>query len=329
MKSWLLIAVFGLTMAVACNQQNNVATPKFLLDQVNTSSLHKIRLGDGVPLNIDISVRWHIENAENFAANFGSPERYDSLILQARQYEIVSQVSNTFDDVDKVFTTHRDQYVDAIKGALENKLAEEGISIKEVIVSRLEFPTEYTEAKEKIGMQEQRLALIENEKMLTIENAKAKEEKAKAEGSVRIVEAKMEGDVSKINAETEELTRLQTLARAETQAQVIKLNAAAEAEKNKIMAAAEAERLKMIAAVDLDKASQYKEQEIMKEKEMNALALAKEKDLALLCANNPKYASFLISKELASKVQIAVLPSEDGGIFNSMLQQQMLTSKTD
>ncbi|MGB0429644.1 MAG: SPFH domain-containing protein [Bacteroidia bacterium] len=325
MKNWLFYALIGIGLFAACHKQN---TPKsnILLDQVNAHVLEKVRLGDGVPLDLQVSVRWHIENIENFTNNYGSPARFDSLVLSPRQFEIVSQVSNTFEDVDQVFTKERDTYIDAVKEALSAELGEDGITIKEVIVSQIKFPMAYTEAKEKIGMQEQKLALIENEKLLAIENAKAQEEKAKAEGEVRKAKAVMEGDVAEITAETEKLRRLQTLAKAETEAQVTKLRASADAERNKIMAGAEADRLRQLASVDIDKQKQLKEQELLKEKEMNALAIAKEKDLAKMCADNPQYASFLISKELASKVSIAVLPSDDGGIFNTMLNQQIATT---
>lgn len=326
MKHWLLYAFIGLGVAVAChNQNNNVSTNNFLLDQVNTSSLSDIRLGDGVPLSIQLSVRWHIDNADAFTLNYGSPQRFDSLILSPRQYEIVSQISNQFEDVDRVFTQERDVYIDALKEGLASQLGEEGIVIREVIVSQITFPSEYTAAKEKIGMQEQRLALIENEKLLALQQAKAQEQKAKADGQVRMAQAKMEGEVSEINAQSEKLKRLNTLARAETDAQVLKLKAAAEAERQKLMAGSEADRQRQLAAADLDKQQKLADQEINKQKELDALALQKEKDFANLCVENPQYASFLISKELASKVQIAVLPSEDGGIFNSMLQQQLVS----
>ena len=318
-------------MAVACHKQNNNTTSSndFLLDQVNSSVLSNIRLGDGVPLGIRLSVRWHIENADVFRQSYGDPKRFDSLILSPRQYEIVSHVSNQFEDVNKVFAEERDVFIDAVKKELSEQLAEESITIKEVIVSQITFPSEYTAAKEKLGMQEQKLALIENEKLLALENAKAQEQKAKAEGQVRMAQAKMEGEVSEINAQTEKLRRLNTLAKAETEAQVVKVNAAAESERQKLMAQAEADRQKQLVAVDLEKQQKLKEQEITKQKELNALAVQKEKDLASLCIDNPQYASFLISKELASKVQIAVLPSDDGGIFNSMLQQQMVTTKNE
>lgn len=326
MKNWLFFALIGLGLFAACHKQNTIPKNNILLDQVNAHLLEKVRLGDGVPLDMKVSVRWHIENIENFTNNYGSPERFDSLVLLPRQFEIVSQVSNTFEDVDQVFTKERDPYIKAVKEALTADLGEEGITIKEVIVSQITFPMAYTEAKEKIGMQEQKLALIENEKLLAIENAKAQEEKAKAEGEVRKVQAVMEGDVAEITAGTEKLRRLQTLAKAQTEAEVSKMRATAEAEKNRIMASAEAERLSKLAAVDLDKAEKLKTQEIMKQKELNALDVAKETNLAKMCADNPQYASFLISKELASKVSIAVLPSDDGGIFNTMLNQQIVTN---
>lgn len=327
MRNWLIYAFIGLGLAVACHKQQNIKTADILLDQVNHATLNQIRLGDGVPLNVQLSVRWHIDNLDLFKATYGSPKRFDSLILYPRQNEIVSQISNGFEDVDEVFGTERDTYIAALKGGLSEQLADDGISIKEVIVSSISFPAQYTEVKEKIGMQEQKMALIENEKLLSIRNAQAQEERAKAEGSVRIAQAKMDGDVSKINAETEKLTRLNTLAKAQTQAEVTKLNAKAEAERQKLMAGAEAERQRQLAAVDLEKQQKLKDQDVKKVKDMDELAYTKEKDLASLCANNPKYASFLISKELASKVQIAVLPSEDGGIFNSMLQQQMVDNR--
>jgi regulator of protease activity HflC (stomatin/prohibitin superfamily) len=314
-----------LGLFAACHKQN---TPKsnVLLDQVNAHLSEKVRLGDGVPLDLKVSVRWHIENIESFTNNYGSPARFDSLVLSPRQFEIVSQVSNTFEDVDQVFTKERDTFIKAVKEALTAELGEEGITIKEVIVSQITFPMAYTEAKEKIGMQEQKLALIENEKLIAIENAKAQEEKAKAEGEVRKAQAVMEGDVAEITAGTEKLRRLQTLAKAQTEAEVSKMRATAEAEKNRIMASAEAERLSKLAAVDLDKAEKLKAQEIMKQKELDSLEISKEQGLAKMCADNPQYASFLISKELASKVSIAVLPSDDGGIFNTMLNQQMVTN---
>lgn len=328
MKHWLLYAIIGLGVAVACHNQNEQVenNPDFLLDQVKTTTLQDIRLGDGVPLGIDLAVRWHIVDAKKFQANYGSPQRYDSLILLPRQYEIVSHISNAFEDVDLVFTTDRERFISTIKEQLAEQLSEELVDVKEVIVSQLTFPSQYTEAKEKIGMQEQKLALIENEKLLALENAKAQEQKAKADGQVRMAQAKMEGEVSEINAQTEKLRRLTTLAKAETDAQVLKLRAAAEAERQKLMAGAEAERQRQLASADLDKQQKLKEQEINKQKELDALSVQKEKDLASLCVDNPQYASFLISKELASKVQIAVLPGDDGGILNSMLQQQLVST---
>ena len=229
MKPWHFYALLALVFT-SC--RSNSSSSSFLLDQVSNSHFTNIRLGDGVPLALTMSVRWHINDKEVFTANYGSPKRFDSLIFLPRQQELVGQVSNSFPNVDDVFGNERQAYIDAIKTRLQEQLAEEGLDIKEVVLSEIVFPTEYTAAKEQLGMQYQKLALIENEKKLTIENAKAKEERAKAEGSVRIAEAKMAGDVSKITAETEKHRRLQSLAQAQTEAEVSKLRAQADAAKN-------------------------------------------------------------------------------------------------
>lgn len=59
----------------------------------------------------------------------------------------------------------------------------------------------------------------------------------------------------------------------------------------------------------LEEQKALREQEVQKQREIDMLAIEKDKTIAQLCATNPSYASFLINRELASKVQIAVLPT--------------------
>ena len=47
-------------------------------------------------------------------------------------------------------------------------------------------------------------------------------------------------------------------------------------------------------------------------------------ELAKMLQNNPTYASFLVNKELASKVEIAVFPSDAGkNVFGEFLNQKI------
>ena len=52
--------------------------------------------------------------------------------------------------------------------------------------------------------------------------------------------------------------------------------------------------------------------DIDKQKQLNQVAIAREKALAALTGENPTYAAYLVNRELASKVEIAVLPLGNG-----------------
>jgi len=61
--------------------------------------------------------------------------------------------------------------------------------------------------------------------------------------------------------------------------------------------------------------------DVDKQRQLDQVAVAKEKALAVLTAENPTYAAYLVNRELASKVQIAVLPlGTESGVLGNMLQ---------
>ena len=60
--------------------------------------------------------------------------------------------------------------------------------------------------------------------------------------------------------------------------------------------------------------------EIEKQKQMEGLEFDQDMKMAKLCTENPAYANYMVNKELASKVQIAVLPSnQDASVFSGLL----------
>ena len=184
-------------------------------------------------------------------------------------------------------------------------------------------------------MQEQELKRIQNQSVIDLENAKAAKEQAIAQGVVNVEQAKLNAELEKINAETEKSRRASMLARAETDKQVTEKNAEGEARRQVLMAKAEAEKQELYAQKDLDKKIKLKDLEIQRQRELDALAYEKDKlnekknyeneiRMADLCTKNPIYASYLINKELASKVQIAVLPSgQEATVFKGLLNNSM------
>jgi hypothetical protein len=139
----------------------------------------------------------------------------------------------------------------------------------------------------------------------------------------------MDGKVEQINAEAEKQRRMNAIAKAETEAELTDLNAKVEAKKIQELGKAEAEKKRMLAKVDVEKDQDMKEVETLNQRKRDKVAMEKELDYAKLCTENPTYATFLVNKEMASKVQIAVLPTgTDGGMIRGLLQSSNNTNRS-
>ena len=297
----------------SCKPEATYEAPSTLQrDQVMQTYLEDIRLGDGVPLDIDVSLRWRINNPEQFEKQFASPQVYDSLILYPRSQQIASKVSNTFDKVDSVFSSQREDYVEAVRLALTAEAGEEGIEVVEVIVSEVFFPGSYTTSREKTAMKQKELEQIKFQNVIDLEQALANERKAEAEGKVRIAQAQADGKLAEINAKTEEQRRLNTVAKAKTDAEVVEMRAKAEAKRQTLLAEAELDKKRKQNLVDANRQREFDRAALEMRKEEDKMALEQEVRLATLYSDNPVYASYLVNKEMASKVEIAVLPTNAG-----------------
>ncbi|MEM7375169.1 MAG: SPFH domain-containing protein [Bacteroidota bacterium] len=308
----------------SCLQTPTPASTPYSRDQVFQCQLTNIRLADGVPLGMDIAIRWTITDESSFFAQFDEPTSYHNMILSPRSRELAASIANTYPSVDSVFGMQRFSFMEAFKQHFTDKLGEEGVEIKEVIIAEISFPNTFTKAKEQIGLKEQQLAAIRQQSIVDVEQAQASKKRAEADGLVAIAQAQAQGRLEKIQADIEASRRRRQLALAETDKQV-----------SEKQAEAEARRQELLALADLKKQTDLKDLEVQRERELEMLKVDKQKaieqlawdqqlQLAKLCAENPNYASFLVNKELASHVQIAVLPSDgSSSMFGDFLKQGM------
>ena len=156
------ILCMALLFLVACNNEPVIEekpkiNPELLRDKVHKNVLLDIRLGDGVPLNLVVSVRWKITDIENFPKQFSSIDTFNMLILRPRSLELAKMTSNTFTSVDSVFSTQRNAYISAIKERLKEGLEEPGMEIREIILSDVVFPKKYTIAMEEASLKQRQL----------------------------------------------------------------------------------------------------------------------------------------------------------------------------
>lgn len=291
-----------------------------VLDQINSMNLSGIRLGDGVPLSLNLSIRWNIENPETFFKQFSSSDSFCSSIMQPRILEIMNSVANEFPSVDSVFSSQRQEFIAEVKNVLVDYLSEDEISVKEVIVSGISFPNSYTVAMEQAGLQRQELERIEQLNIIDIAQAEANRKKAEAESKVAIAQAEADGRVQKIQAQTEKDRRLIELAKAETQSQIDKKNAETEATRLKLLAKADLEKRTDLKNLEIQKQRDLMELDLDKQRKFDVADMERQMEMAKVYQANPVYASFLVNKELASKVEIAVLPTgSDPSVFGNLL----------
>jgi len=304
-----LVLIAAVSTFTSCGEKKQKTPIKVSKDFVHKSVLNKVRLGDGIPLAINLSVRWKIEDYAKFSKEFPTADKFDSLVLTPRKLELANDVSNNYLNVDTLFNYQRHEFIADLKAYLKMNLGEEGITIKEVIVSDIIFPSSFLDSKEKIALQKQEMETIRNQSAINLERAEANKLQEEANGQVAMKKAEVEAKVQKIKAQTEKSTRISRLARAETEKQVAKMKAQADAT-----------RKKLLAKADLEKKKDLKDLEIKRLDEMAALEFNNDMRMAKLCTDNPVYATYMVNKELASKVQIAVLPNnQDASVFKGFL----------
>ncbi len=305
----LLVAVSVLQLAGCGKGAPDIAKR----DYVHQTELKDIRLGDGVPLAFSLSIRWRIEDPNSFTNQFADPEQYAKLVFDSKSRELVGKIANAYPSVASVFRPEREKFVKEMKDTLTQKLVEQGVKVKEVIISQILFPKNFTDALEVTATKELELQRVREKSAIDLEQAKAAQSHAQGEGQVQVEKARVEGKIAEINAQTEDKRRLSQVAKAETEARVLERRTKAEVERLRLLARQEAEKRRELNRVEIEK-----------QKDFDQAQLAKEKALAALTAENPSYAAYLVNRELASKVQIAVLPlGTESGILGNMVQNSL------
>ena len=325
-----LLCLTGIVfLSIQCDNRNATdrqsSTPNVLHnDVVFPFHLSEIRLGDGVPLNLKVNVRWAVKNEKVFLKQFADVNAFNTLILQPRLREITSQTSMVYPSVDSVFFGQREQFIDEIKEAIQVQLGGDEANVKEVIVSNIGFPETYTAAMEKVGLQKQELERIRQQSILDVAKSDAAKKKADAESKVLIAKAEADAKVQKIKARTEKDRRQNELAIAETQAQISKKQAQADAERQKVLDKANLVKQTDLKNLEIQKQKDLVNVEVERKRKEAQVDREIQLEMATMFQNNPTYASFLVNKELASKVEIAVLPTNtDGNVLGNFLNQKI------
>jgi len=297
----------------ACNKDSKPAFQN-QKDNIFQYKVYDARLGDGVPVGVSISLRWKVEAPQLFFDQYESKDTFQKFVLLPRSIELVRNTAHKFESVDSIFNQQQEAFIDSIRERLLINLPDEGISVKEVIVTNVAFPPTYTKAMEEKGLRQQELERIDQQSLIALASSKAQEKKAKADAEVEIARANAQKRIEKIKAQTEETRRKTELAKAETQAQI-------DRKKGQVIA----DKKRMLVQVEIEKQRDLDRQKIHQKRELDKVELERQMDIAQVYQGNPTYATFLVNKELAAKVDIAVIPSgTDANVFGNFLKQTIV-----
>jgi len=273
----------------------------------------EVQAKEGLTLGLAITVRYRLDprHLDYIQSNLPQPVEKEIVpaVVASAWRELVPNYT-----VRDVFAAKREEVRKRASDVITQKLAADGIVVKEVMLRDIQLPPEYAKGLESLLLKEQ-----ENDQMgvetdikgkevriaeLEAEATKARQVKqAEGEAQVRVLQAKSEADAmqytlplkqkqieqSKLEAEARKET---TVKNAEAMAEAKVIDSKAEMERRKLLAAAEADRIRVTAAADFERMKG--EGAVLKE--------------------NPLLINKIVAERLSDKLQIMMVPA-DGKFF--------------
>jgi regulator of protease activity HflC (stomatin/prohibitin superfamily) len=272
-----------------------------------------VQAKEGLTLGLSITVRYRLDpkHLDYIQSNLPQPVEKEIVpaVVASAWRELVPNYT-----VRDVFATKREEVRKRASDVITQKLAADGIIVKEVMLRDIQLPPEYAKGLESLLLKEQesdRMGVqtdIQQKQVriseLEAEATKAQQVKqAEGEAQVRVLQAKSEADAmqytlplkqkqieqSKLEAEARKET---TVKNAEAQAEAKVIDSKAEMERRKLLAEAEADRIRVTAAAD---------------------AVRMQSEGAIL-KQNPLLINKIVAERLSDKLQIMMVPA-DGKFF--------------
>jgi regulator of protease activity HflC (stomatin/prohibitin superfamily) len=272
-----------------------------------------VQAKEGLTLGLSITVRYRLDpkHLDYIQSNLPQPVEREIVpaVVASAWRELVPNYT-----VRDVFAAKREEVRKRASDVITQKLAADGIIVKEVMLRDIQLPPEYAKGLESLLLKEQesdRMAVQTDiqQKQVRISELEAEATKAQqvkqAEGDaqVRVLQAKSEADAmqytlplkqkqieqSKLEAEARKET---TVKGAEAQAEAKVIDSKAEMERRKLLAEAEADRIRVTAAAD----------EVRMQSE------------GAILKQNPLLINKIVAERLSDKLQIMMVPA-DGKFF--------------
>ncbi|HUC29841.1 MAG TPA: SPFH domain-containing protein [Candidatus Acidoferrum sp.] len=292
------------------------------------SQLLDVQAKEGLTLGLAITVRYRLDPKRLDYIQSNLPRPVEKQIVPPIVASVLRELVPNY-TVRDVFSAKREEVRRRASGMITQKLAADGIVVKEVMLRDIQLPEEYAKGLETLLLKEQ-----ENDRMSVETELKQKQVKiaeleaeatkvqqikqAEGEAQVHVLQAKGEADAmqytlplkekqiqqSKLEAEARKEATIQN---AEAAAQAKVIDSKAETERRKLLADAEADRIRVTAAADAERL----------------------KSEAAILKQNPLLINKIVAERLSDKLQIMMVPA-DGKFFfaNDVLRSMNVANQT-
>jgi len=273
----------------------------------------KVQTKEGLTVGLEITARYRVDpkHLDYLEANLPQPIEKEIVppVVASIWRELVPNYT-----VREVFAAKREEVRTRAAALITQKLAADGIIVKEIMLRDIQLPPEYAQGLETLLLKEQegdRMGVETDiqQKQVRIAELQAEatkvQEVKQAEGAaqVHVLQAKAESDAmqytlplkekqiqqSKLEAEARKES---TIKNAEAAAEAKVIDSKAENERRKLLADAEADRIRVTAAADAERM----------------------KSEAAILKQNPLLINKIVAERLSDKLQIMMVPS-DGKFF--------------
>jgi regulator of protease activity HflC (stomatin/prohibitin superfamily) len=310
-----------------------------------------VQAKEGLTLGLAITVRYRLDAKRLDYIQGNLPRPVEQEIVPPTVASVWREIVPNY-TVRDVFSAKREEVRQRAAGLITQKLAADGIVVKEVMLRDIQLPPEYAKGLEALLLKEQ-----ENDRMgvetelkskqvriaeLEAEATKVQQVKgAEGEAQVRVLQAKGEADAMQytlpLKQKQIEQSRLEAQARKEATIQ----NAEAEAQAKVIDSEAEGKRRKTLADAEaqakvLDSKAEGERRNLLADAEANRIRVVAVADAermqgeAAVLKGNPLLINKIVAERLSDKLQIMMVPA-DGKFFfaNDVLKGMNLVDQNE
>ena len=279
----------------------------------------EVQAKEGLPIGLAITVRYRLEAARLDYIHNNLPQPVSRELVQPTVSSVFRDLVPNY-TVREVFASKREEIRGMAAKIITQKLAGDGVVVKEVMLRDIQLPPEYAQGLEGLLLKEQEADRmgVETEiqqKQVRISELQAEAEKAQAikhaegDATVRVLQAKAESDAMQytlpLKQKQIEQSRLEAEARkestiknAEGSAEAKVIDSKAEMQRRDLLAESEAKRIRIVAAADAER--------------MRSEAAA--------LRQNPLLINKIFAERLSDKIRIMMVPTDGKFFLGDMLK---------